>query len=135
MSTYQHAAERLKQNTEVRDKPTPTKDSLELYSSSRKPPRAARSRRPAQNSELAHTPKSRRNSLFSRAVVILNPKITADNCSIIHSPEPLITAFCQFSPLMARNTKNNRSGFGGFGTKKQAQLRRFNTYARQPFNR
>ena len=132
MSTYQHAAQRLKQNTEVRDKPTPTKDSLELCSSSRKPPRAARSRGPARNSELVQTPKSHRNSLLSRAVVILNPVIAADDCLIIHSMEPLNTAFC---PLMARNTKINGSGIGGSGTKKRAQLCRYNTYARQPFNR
>ena len=135
MSTYQHAAQRLKQNTRLWATPTPTKDSLALYSSSRKPPRAARSRRPARNSLFAHTPNSRRNSRLSRSVVMLNPITAAESISIMHSPEPLNTDRCQFTPFMARRTKLSLSGIGGSGTRKPAQLRRSRTNALQPFNR
>ena len=111
------------------------KNSLVLYSSSRKPPRAAKLRRPARKSELAQTPKSHKNSFLSRAVVILYPVIAADNISFIHSPEPLNTVSCQFTPLIARRTKLGFSGIGGSGTRKPAKMRRSRTNAVQHFNR
>ena len=66
---------------------------------------------------------------------MLKPVIAADDCSIITSPEPLNTARCQFTPFMARSTKYNLSGMGGYGTEKPAQFRRSSTKALHPLNK
>ena len=135
MLTQKTAAQRLKRYTKVWDAPTPAKDSLHFYSGSRKPPRAARTRRPAWNFLFEHTANSRRNSCLSRGVVILNPVTAAESISIMASPDPLKTARCQFTPILARSTKLSLSGIGGSGTGNPSQLRRSRTNALQPFIR